>query len=232
MSKILFTDASHPLAGELVCLLKKAGHEVFCASRPLTSKEEVRALISGVGTPDVLIVSGYAGAKETLDGGNADKIAEAAMANILSAFQTCKHFGCLMAEKGQGRIIYLSSIFADRTCGGNPAYSISQGALQMMMRELALFFGNQGITVNMIKLAPSVKEDENFESDTVAGHYDIETKVPTHQRITAEDAFGAISYLISPAAKNVNGTSLTLDGGLLNYYLDRSYTPVKEADLL
>jgi len=231
MARILFTDASHPLVGELAHLLKEAGHKVFINDRPITSTEEVRALIPQTGTPDVLIVSGYKGSKELLDGGNADAVFDAAMGNILSAFEACKHLGSLMAEKGQGRIIYLSSIFADRTCGGNPAYSISQGALQMMMKELALFYGNMGITINMIKLAPSAAEDDNFESDYVSGHYDIETKAPTHQRITAEDAFGAIQYLISPFAGNMNGTSLTLDGGLLNFYLDRSYTPVREVDL-
>ena len=233
MRKILFTDGKHPLVGELSKLLEAEGYEVFVNNSDITTKEGIRELMAKTGTPDAVVISGYANSRASLDGddADADAIVAAVEENILSAFQAAKHFGTKMLEEGRGTILFLSSIFADKPTGGNPAYAISQGALQMFMRELSMFFGNLGLRSNMIKLAPLASEDVTFESDVVTATYDIETKVPTHLRVDAQDALGAILYFLSDYAKNANGTDLKLDGGLLYFYGDRSYTPVKEVDL-
>ncbi|MBE6999429.1 MAG: SDR family oxidoreductase [Ruminococcaceae bacterium] len=232
MKKILFTDGKHPLVGELAKLLEAKGYEVFVNNSDITTKEGVRALLAKAGAPDALVISGYATSRATLDGDDAEAIVSAAEENILSAFQAAKHIGTKMLEEGRGTIIFLSSIFADKPTGGNPAYAISQGALQMFMRELAMYYGNMGLRANMIKLAPIAAEDPVFESDVVSATYDIETKVPTHLRVDAEDALGAILYFLGDYAKNANGTDIKLDGGLLYFYHDRVYPRTKEVDLL
>ena len=231
MKKILFTDGKHPLVGELKKLLEAKGYEVFVNHSDITTKEGIRALLAKAGTPDALVISGYATSRAALDGDDVDAIISAIDENVLSAFQAAKHVGTKMLEEGRGTIIFLSSIFADKPTGGNPAYAISQGALQMFMRELSMYYGNMGLRANMIKLAPIVSEDSAFESDVVSATYDIETKVPTHLRVDAQDALGAILYFLSDFAKNANGTDLKLDGGLLYYCHDRTYAPAKEGDL-
>ncbi len=231
MAKILITDASHPLVAELAELLRKDGHEVFVNEDDITTRDGIKALVAKVGTPDMLLLSEYHNLRATLTEGEANVIAETVDHNILSAFFACKHFGSLMAEKGEGTILYLSSVFADKASGANPAYSISCGAMQMMMKELALFYGNQGVRVNMVKLAPSAKEDETFDSDIVQAFYDVERKAPVKGRVEARDALGAVEYFLSPAARLVNGSDLKIDGGLLYFYHDRVYPVAKEADM-
>ena len=83
----------------------------------------------------------------------------------------------------------------------------------------------------MIKLAPTPKEDSTFDSLTIRATYDMDTKTPTERRVTARDALGAVQYLMSDAARNVNGAELRLDGGLLYHYMDRTFEPRREADL-
>lgn len=231
MARILITDASHPLVGELAALLRQNGHDVFVNDSDITTRDGIKALVKSVGTPDMLILSEYDQVRATLTDGAADAIAKAVDRNILSAFFAAKHFGSLMAEKGEGSILFLSSIFADKATGSNPAYSLSCGAMQMMMKELALFYGSMGVRVNMLKLAPSAAEDAVFDSDIVQAVYDVERKAPIKGRVEARDALGAVEYFLSPAARLVNGSDLRIDGGLLYFYHDRDYPLTKEADM-
>lgn len=231
MAKILITDPAHPLAEGLASLLRGAGHEVLLAPGNASSQEEVRELLKKTGAPDLLILSEYSSLREELAGGSADAIAREVENKLTSAFLYAKHFGAKMAEGGKGGILILGSLAADKPTGAIPAYGMIQGALQMMMKELALFFGNYGVRVNMLKLAPSKEEDEVFASNLIRAYYDPETKTPLKSRVTAEDAFGAVEYFLSPAARMVNGADLRIDGGLLCYYFDRAYKPLREEEL-
>ena len=231
MAKILISDRSHPLAEELASLLREAGHEVTVFPKEPASREEVKALVKEAGTPDLLLLTEYSSLREPLAGGDADRIAREVEEKLGAAFLLAKHFGAKMAETGKGGILILGSLAADKPTGSIPAYGMIQGALQMMMKELSLYFGNYGVRVNMLKLAPSEKEDAVFDSDLIRAYYDVETKAPIKGRVTARDAFGAVEYFLSDGARLVNGADLRIDGGLLSYYFDRAYDPIREEEL-
>ncbi|MBO4406348.1 MAG: SDR family NAD(P)-dependent oxidoreductase, partial [Clostridia bacterium] len=138
MAKILISDRTHPLAEELARLLREEGHEVLLNPKEISSPEEIRELIREGGVPDLLILSEYSSLRETLTGGNADAIAREVERKLNSAFLAAKHAGAAMAERGEGGILILGSLAADKPTGAIPAYAMILGALQMMMKELAL----------------------------------------------------------------------------------------------
>ncbi len=231
MARILITDAKHPLAEELTGLLRAAGHEVYLNREEISTREQMKKLVKEFGTPDLVILTEYTPLRETLTDGNADVIASEVEKKLVSAFLFAKHFGAKMAETGNGGILILGSIAADKPTASVPAYAMTQGAFEMMTRELALFYGNYGVRVNMVKLGPTKEEDPVFESDLVRAYYDADNKTPLKARVTAEDACGAVEYFLSPAARLVNGAELKIDGGLVQYYFGRGYVPFREEDL-
>ena len=95
------------------------------------------------------------------------------------------------------------------------AYDASKGAVEAMVRSLAVSLAPRGIRVN--GMAPGLVEtpltagalaDPKFR----AGH---ERRTPLGRIMTVEDLMGAIVFLAAPASAMISGTSLVIDGGFL-----------------
>ncbi|ACL62206.1 SDR family oxidoreductase [Methylobacterium nodulans] len=114
--------------------------------------------------------------------------------------------------KEGGRIISIGSCLAERVAfGGVTVYSMSKSALISFTRGLARELGPRGITVNLVHPGPT-DTDMNPADGTQAdaqralialGHYG-----------TADDVAAAVAFLASPAARQITGTGLTVDGGV------------------
>jgi gluconate 5-dehydrogenase len=55
-----------------------------------------------------------------------------------------------MAARGQGRLVFISSMVGPQSFQGDPAYPASKGGLEALMRALAVELGDKGITANAI----------------------------------------------------------------------------------
>ena len=232
MARYLFTDGEHPAARCLTEALLSRGDEVFFCEEDISTLEGIRACVKRVGGVGHLIVCGMPRGKGTLRTREARDLIGEADRLIMSAFSACRHFGTLMAERGQGTILFLSSTCALKPLGADLAYSVSQGALLMMQKELSLFFGNRGVRVNTVLAEPLEEQAGHFESAYLKTDYDVPTKSPLRRRVTAREVADVCLFLMGDAASGVNGEAVRVDGGLEHYYFDRDYAPVKEADLL
>lgn len=230
MPSALITDPSHPAAAAVRCRLEALGYTVSTGG-DLASPEAVRDSVRTTGPVDVLVLSEHRGCGKLLSDSDGREIARVGADSLVSAFQAARHYGALMAERGRGCIIFLSSSHADKPAAADPAYTVAQGAMVMMMKELALHLGNLGVRVNMIQLGPTAEEVEMFDSRISPVDYDAETKIPLHRRASGKDAAGAVAYLISDDAAFVNGAVLRVDGGQNLFYFDRSYSFRREEDL-
>lgn len=230
MTAVWITDASHPAVAALARRLEADGRKVYIGG-DFHSAASVRELLRLRGTPWALVVSGAAGSGALLTEGGGREIARKGQENVTAAFFACRHCAAAMAEKGEGRIVFLSSAHADKPTGADPAYSISQSALRMLAKEMALLYGPAGLRVNFLALGPLEAQRERFDSRISPADYDAETKIPIRRRVTEEDAAAAVSWLIGPDSDAVNGETLTVDGGQYLYYFDRTYKYVREEDL-
>lgn len=110
-----------------------------------------------------------------------------------------------------GRIINIGSNLSDRVPLTDIAvYSMTKSALNSLTRGLARDLGPRGITVNMVKpgstdsdMNPADGETSEVQRRlTALGHYG-----------EAQDIAEAVAFLASPAAKQITGTDIVVDGG-------------------
>ncbi|MEE9562615.1 MAG: SDR family oxidoreductase [Thermoanaerobaculia bacterium] len=146
--------------------------------------------------------------------------------NLLSTILPCQVFGRVMAERGEGVIVNISSMNAFRPLTRIPAYSAAKAAVSNFTRWLAVHMAQEyspNIRVNA--LAPGfvlteqnryLLTDEASEEPTPRGRTIIE-HTPMGRFGSAEDLVGTLLWLLSPASSFVTGVVVPVDGGFSAY---------------
>ena len=110
-----------------------------------------------------------------------------------------------------GRIISIGSCLGERVpFPGVTVYSMTKSALLSFTRGLARELGPQGITVNLVQPG-STDTDRNPANGEQADLQRAMTALGPYGR--PEDIAAAVAFLASPAARQITGTTLTVDGG-------------------
>ena len=142
--------------------------------------------------------------------------------NILGTMLPCQVFGKVMAGKGEGTILNISSMNAFRPLTRIPAYSAAKAGVSNFTQWLAVHMAqvySPQIRVNAI--APGffltaqnkfLLVDEQAGSLTPRGQ-SIITHTPLGRFGQPEDLFGAVLWLLSPASAFVTGVIVPIDGG-------------------
>lgn len=94
----------------------------------------------------------------------------------------------------------------------NFAYGPSKAMIHHLTQNLAVHLGHRGVTFNAI--APGLFKSKMTEFVLDKFQKSVEKKCPMGRIGKPEDMAGLAIYLASPAASYVNGTVITLDGGL------------------
>jgi NAD(P)-dependent dehydrogenase (short-subunit alcohol dehydrogenase family) len=146
--------------------------------------------------------------------------------NLLGTILPCQVFGRSMAERGEGVILNISSMNAIRPLTRIPAYSAAKAAVTNFTQWLAVHMAQNyspRIRVNAIAPGFFLTEQNRFlltDKDTGAltpRGQSILSHTPMNRFGTPEDLFGALMWLISPAAAFVTGTVIPIDGGFSAY---------------
>jgi 3-oxoacyl-[acyl-carrier protein] reductase len=117
----------------------------------------------------------------------------------------------MMVAGGGGRIVNIASIVAFSGFSGLSAYSATKASLIGFTRSLARETGPLGITVNAV--APGFI-DTAMTEDLDHGQRDQIARRSALKRLAdPDDVASAVAYLMSPEAKNITGTVLTVDAG-------------------
>ena len=111
------------------------------------------------------------------------------------------------------RVITIGSAGADRIVGATgTVYYMTKSAMQSFTRGLAQELGPRDITVNLVQPG-STNTDMNPEDGEFA---DFQRSLIALGRFgQPEDVAAAVAFLASPAARQITGTILTVDGGAL-----------------
>ena len=111
-------------------------------------------------------------------------------------------------------IVFISSI-SGTLCvgGGNSMYSASKGAINGMMKNMALDLASKGIRVNSVN--PGMIETSIFKRGIIDNHQLEEDKkrYPLKRYGKPHEVAYAVIYLLSDASQWVTGSSLVIDGG-------------------
>jgi NAD(P)-dependent dehydrogenase (short-subunit alcohol dehydrogenase family) len=113
-----------------------------------------------------------------------------------------------------GSIVFISSI-SGVVCvgGGGSMYSASKGAINGIMKNMALDLAPKGIRVNSVN--PGMVETHILDAGTIAPEQLEEDKkrYPLKRYGKPEEVAYAVIYLLSDASSWVTGSSLIIDGG-------------------
>jgi 3-oxoacyl-[acyl-carrier protein] reductase len=113
-----------------------------------------------------------------------------------------------------GRIINIGSVGADRIVGvTGTVYFMTKSALQSFSRGLARELGPRDITVNLVQPG-STNTDMNPEDGEFADYQ--RSLMPLGRFNQPEDVAAAVTFLATPAARQITGTILNVDGGVLS----------------
>ena len=130
--------------------------------------------------------------------------------NLTGKFLCCKRAAPIMAHKGTGTIINLSSGGAQRAHRAFVAYDATKGGIEAMTRALALDLGPYGIRVNA--LVPGSIDTSGLSADE---RKQRGVNLPLERIGEPDDLAGAAAFLASDDARYITGHCLVVDGGML-----------------
>ncbi|HXS07884.1 MAG TPA: SDR family NAD(P)-dependent oxidoreductase [Rhizomicrobium sp.] len=116
-----------------------------------------------------------------------------------------------MMVTGEGRIVNMASIIGFTGYSGLSVYGATKAAMLGFTRSLAREAGRLGVTVNAV--APGFVDTEMTAGLTGEQRDRIASRSALKRLAEADDVASAVSYLMSEAAKNITGTTITVDAG-------------------
>lgn len=143
--------------------------------------------------------------------------------NLSSAFHTTAAAIPLMKANGGGRIVNIASAHGLVASPFKSAYVAAKHGIMGLTKTVALEVAREKITCNAIcpgyVLTPLVEAQipdqmkaHDMDRETVIREVMLD-KQPTKEFVTVEQIAAAAVYLCSPAAAQINGTHISVDGG-------------------
>ena len=130
--------------------------------------------------------------------------------NLSGAFRTTRRAMKGMMRARHGRVINIASVVGGvRGNAGQANYAASKAGLVGFTRTVAAEVARRGVTVNAV--APGLVETELTEGIDQQRFLDA---VPARRAGTPAEIAACVRFLASDEASYVNGTTLTVDGGL------------------
>ncbi|MCA1644375.1 MAG: glucose 1-dehydrogenase [Chloroflexi bacterium] len=121
----------------------------------------------------------------------------------------------IVRRKARGTIINISSVHEELPFPGYADYCAAKGGLRMLCRDLALELAPYGI--NIVNVAPGaiatpINKETLGDPAKIAA---LEHEIPLHRIGTPDEVAQLVAYLASDAAAYMTGTTVFIDGGLM-----------------
>lgn len=211
------TARSLPEATDVATAIVAAGGAATAHELDVTEVASIQRAIDDIverhGHLDVLVANAGLGdnhpALEVTEGDWDDMMA----VNAKGLFFSAQAAGRVMVGQGSGRIIAISSQASLVGIRDHAVYCATKGAVNQLVRVLALEWGHLGVTVNAV--APTFIRTPGTAERLDQPEYlrGVLDRIPMGKVGTIADVAGAVVYLASDAAAMVNGVVLPVDGG-------------------
>lgn len=219
-ARVVVTGRDEARGHEVIRQITGTGGEAVFYAHDLgeadTPGRLIEETVSAFGGVDILVNNGgalMASPTPEVDAGTFDR---AFQLNVRSAFLLVGAAAPLMAERGWGRIISISSVSGQRGSAGLALYGATKAALEQLTRAWAAEFGPRGVAVNCVApgrvLTPFSEKNLGFsDPETLAR---VEASIPAGRVAQTGDVAAAAMFLASEEASYIQGVVLNVDGGL------------------
>ena len=139
------------------------------------------------------------------------QISELIRVNVEAPILLTKYASRSMLMKLRGRVINIGSIIGSTGFSGLSVYGATKASMQGFTKSLSRELGKANITVNTV--APGYMETamtSGLQGEKLAS---IKRRSPLGHLATVEDVANSIIFLLSDEAKNITGTTITVDAG-------------------
>lgn len=130
--------------------------------------------------------------------------------NVKAPYFLVAELAPLMAARGKGAIVNISTMVADYGAPGMSLYSASKAAINLLTQTWAAEYGPKGVRVNAVSPGPTRTEGTEAMGE---GLEQLAAQGPAGRPGTADEIAEAIVFLASDRASFIYGARLAVDGG-------------------
>src|SRR5216110_3135292 len=130
--------------------------------------------------------------------------------NVKAPYFLVAELAPLMAKKGKGAIVNLSTMVADYGAPGMSLYGSSKAAINLLTKVWAAEYGPSGVRVNAVSPGPTRTEGTEAMDEALE---QLAAQAPAGRPATADEIAEAIVFLATDRAGFIQGAQLAVDGG-------------------
>jgi len=130
--------------------------------------------------------------------------------NVKAPYFLVAELAPLMAKRGKGAIVNVSTMAADYGAPGMSLYGSSKAAINLLTKTWASEYGPKGVRVNAVSPGPTRTEGTEAMGE---GLEQLAAQAPAGRPAAAEEIAEAIVFLATDRASFIHGAKLAVDGG-------------------
>jgi 3-hydroxybutyrate dehydrogenase len=208
-------------------LAARFGVAIIAAEADLSQRAAIETMMAGLldrcGTIDVLVNNAVVRHFAAVEHFPPDEWDRALAVNLSAPFHLIRLALPTMKQRGWGRIINMASIYSSRAVADRIDYVTTKTAIVGITRAVALETARTGITCNAIapgtlptpaiqnKIATVAAEAGKTIEDATERY--LAERQPSRRFVGMEGVGALVAFLCSPAARDITGVTLPIDGG-------------------
>jgi 3-oxoacyl-[acyl-carrier protein] reductase len=227
----VITGGSRGIGAATARMLEQEGVRVLAVSRSegidVTDPAAPERILAALGgsAPDILVNNAGTSFARSLDDLTDEDWTAQWELHVMASMRLMRAFAPVMAERGWGRIVNVSSSAGKRPSLTNAAYSVTKAAQLSLSRVFADTWAGRGVLVNAIApgaVASSLWVGEGGLADQTAAAKGTTreealeaqaAKIPLGRLATEEEIASVVVFLCSERASMVTGAAWAVDGG-------------------